>query len=82
MAVVNVGKQMMLNLIIQTSGEVVAEQAIIAKVLSSPDLMSVKVFVRGMRALVCQVIDLGVDHEAEAQNDSRYCCKDYCFPKR
>ena len=72
MAVIDIGEQMMLDLIIQSSRKVIAKQAIVPKILSSLRLVLIKVFIGSVRTFVRQVIDLSVYHEANAHDNPRY----------
>ena len=82
MTVVDIREQMMFDLIVQPSGEVIAEQAIVSKILCCLDLMLVEILIRCMRAVYRQMIDLCVDHEAYTHYGSWYGCPDDCFPER
>lgn len=82
MAVIDIWKQMVLNLVVQATRKIVTEQTAVAKVLCSLYLVLVKVSITYMSTLVCQMIDLRVDHEANTHNDTGDCGPDTCFPKR
>ena len=64
MAMVYSREQVMLNLVIQTTTEVVAKEAAIAKILRCNNLMLVKVGTRCMCACFGQVVNLSIAHEA------------------
>lgn len=82
MTMVDIREQMVFDLIVQPSREVIAEQAIVSEILCCLDLMLVEILIRSMRAVHRQMIDLCVDHEANTQYGSWYGCPNDCFPER
>ena len=75
-------EKMMLNLIAQSSREVVTEHTSVAKVLRRQNLVFVKV-----RAVGCvgtigrQMIDLSIEHEAATEDGARYSGPDDSLPQ-
>jgi hypothetical protein len=79
--VIDVWKQMMFNLIVQTPGKVVTKQATISKILRSHYLVLVEISIRCMRTMIGQMIYLGIHHETKAKHNPRHSCPDDGFPK-
>ncbi len=81
-AMIDCRKEMMLDLIIEPSRRYKTKPTIIAKVLSRHDLVLVEVFRGCVDAWSNHVIDLRVQHEAQAEDCIRYECPNECLPKR
>ena len=81
MEMIDCWKQMMFNLIVEPTREVITKKRPIAKVLGSYDLMLVKVCTRGMCTRVRQMIDLRINHEAYTEDCVRNTCPNQCFPE-
>ena len=68
-------------MVIEATRKVVAKETIIAKVLCSNDLMLEKFRARRMGTLFRQMVYLCIDHEADAEHNTRHCCPNDSFPE-
>ena len=80
-AVVDAGEEVVLDLIVEAACEEKGGVAGVAKSVASQDLVLVKVAAVLVNVLVCQVVDLGGEHEGEADHHHWYHCKEDCLPE-
>jgi hypothetical protein len=79
---VDAREHMVLNLLVQATTEVPAEQTIRAKVLPCDNLVLQKIRIARVRGARRQVVNLRIDHEHPTENCDRHYSPYHSLPKR